>query len=196
MHHIKQQEKYWQQILERLSALMRILAMHNLSFRGSHDNLHRSGNGIFLKLIEYLALFDPLMNEHLRKIQDSETCVHYLGKDIQKKLVLLLVNAIKKEILAATHVSKYYSIILDCTCDVSHVQQMTMILRFVDIPSDTDNCEPESRIQKYIVGFVPIRDTTGAHITGVILHQLQEMSLLVIATCGQGYDNGNNMKGK
>lgn len=110
---IKQEEKYWQQILKRLIALVRVLGMQNLAFRETQEKLHTSGNGNFLKFVEYLALFDPLMDEHLCKIKDKEMHVPYLAKDIQNELIQLLSNAIKQKILASAHAAKYFSIILD-----------------------------------------------------------------------------------
>ncbi|XP_063797832.1 zinc finger MYM-type protein 1-like [Pseudophryne corroboree] len=195
MRIIKQKEKYWQQILERLIALVRVLGIQNLAFRGTNEKLHTAGNGNFLKFIEYLALFDPVMDEHIRKIRDKETYVHYLGKDIQNELIQLLSNIIKEEILKSAQVAKYFSIIIDCTPDVSHVEQMTKILRFVNIASLTDDCEPV-RIKEHFLGFLPLKETTGAGMTEIILHQLEEMALPVANLRGQGYDNGSNMKGK
>ena len=90
---IKKEEQYWQQILKRLIALARVLGMQNLAFHVTQEKLHTSGNGNFLKFVEFLALFDPLMDEHLRRIRDNETHVHYLGKDIQNELIQLLSNA-------------------------------------------------------------------------------------------------------
>ncbi|KAK4876036.1 hypothetical protein RN001_012458 [Aquatica leii] len=70
--------------------------------------------------------------------------VHYLGKDIQNELMQILAGGIKNKILSLVKSAKYYSIILDCTPDVSHIEQMTMIIRFVDIikPLDSEMFEP------------------------------------------------------
>ncbi|XP_065667771.1 zinc finger MYM-type protein 1-like [Hydra vulgaris] len=98
---VKKEEQYWQQILKRLIAIVRVLGMQNLAFRGTHEKLNTTDNGNFLKFVEFLALFDPLMDEHLRKIKDNETHVPYLGKDIQNELIHLLSNAIKQKILTS-----------------------------------------------------------------------------------------------
>ncbi|XP_076041798.1 zinc finger MYM-type protein 1-like [Oratosquilla oratoria] len=135
---LKQEEKYWQNFLERLIALSRVLAVQNLAFRGTNESLYSPNNGNFLKLVEFLALFDPVMNEHLRRIKNKETMVHYLGKRIQNELIQLLASAIKEKILAEVKLAKYFSIISDCTPDISHIEQLTTILRYVDIKKEPE----------------------------------------------------------
>ena len=120
---------------------------------------------IFLKFVEYLALFDPLMKEHLRKIINRETYVHYLGKEIQNELIQILATAIKKQITEAVTSAKYYSVVLDCTPDVSHVEQMTMILRFVDFAGS------EIQISEHFLGFIPLKETTGAFLAEVLIEK-------------------------
>ena len=119
--------------------------------------------------------------------------VHYLGKDIQNELIELLADAIRQEILKAIKSAKYYSIILDCTPDISHKEQMTIIIRFVELDSSK---EEKINISESFLGFVPLQETTGASMTETILNKLQEMDLKVENIRGQGYDNGSNMRGK
>ena len=185
---IRQEEEYWRQILQRLIALVRVLGMQNLAFRGKTEKLYSANNGNFLKLVEYLALFDPVMNEHLRRVKDQETMVHYLGKDIQNELIQLLASAIKQQILTHANSARYYSIIVDCTPDVSHIEQMTMIVRFVDViqPSENELSEPEVIIREHFLGFVPLQETTGAFIAETLLEQLKQMGLPIENLRGQG----------
>uniref|UniRef100_A0A674JYR2 DUF4371 domain-containing protein n=1 Tax=Terrapene triunguis TaxID=2587831 RepID=A0A674JYR2_9SAUR len=191
---IKKKEKYWQQIC----ILVRVLGGQNLTFHGHGRNqkLNTPGNGNFLKFVEYVALFDPVMKEHLRKITDHETQVHSLGKNMQNELIQILANAIKKKIVEAAHSAKYFSIILDCTPDVSHVEQMTMMIHLVDMEKSADEDNVEVLIKEHFWGFVPLKETTGAFMTETILQELEIMSLSGENLRGQGYDNGSNMKGK
>lgn len=48
--------------------------------------------------------------------------------------------------------AKYYSLILDCTPDVSHVEQMTIIVQIVKLITDERKCE----IKGFFLGFVPL----------------------------------------
>nr|XP_047135365.1 uncharacterized protein LOC100212059 [Hydra vulgaris] len=193
---INEKEQYWQRILERLIALVRVLATQNLAFRGTNEKLYNNTNGNFLKLVEYLALFDPTMNEHVRKIKNQEIkTAHYLGKEIQSELIQILANAIKDNILTRVKDAKYYSIILDCTPDNSHTEQMT-IIRFVDLESPTSHDGDLVKIKEHFLGFIPAEKSTGGFLAKALIEQLENFNLPIENLRGQGYDNGSNIKGK
>ena len=52
------------------------------------------------------------------------------------KIGYFLSKKIKDHILEQLRHAKYYSIILDCTLDVSHTEQMIMVVRFIKIVVD------------------------------------------------------------
>ncbi|CAH2293624.1 Hypothetical predicted protein [Pelobates cultripes] len=78
--------QYWQNVLQRLVAIVQYLGKQGLAFRGSSDTLYSENNGNYLKLVEMLATYDSVMQNHLKKIENSEISQHYLGKDIQNEL--------------------------------------------------------------------------------------------------------------
>jgi hypothetical protein len=164
------------------------LAKHSLAFRGTNSKLYDDSNGNFLGLVEMLA--DPVIQEHVRRITSEETQLHYLDPKIQNELIHLLASAIKSEIVRKIKRVKYFSVILDCTPDASHQEQMSLIIRYVD--SSSDNIS----IEESFLGFLDVNDTTGQALFEVLENELKCLDLDIDDVRGQGYDNGSNMKGK
>ena len=121
--------------LLRIIVIVKFLGKHNFAFRGTNEKLHQNSNGNFLGLIEMLDSFDPIVQEHVRPNTNDETCVYYLGHNIQNELILLLARAIKNEIVNKIKEVKYIFVILDCTLDISNQEQMSLIIRYVDVSS-------------------------------------------------------------
>ena len=102
-----------------------------------------------------LAEFDPVIKEHVDRITNDKIRDHYLDPSIQNELINLLAAAIKQKIIEKVKEAKYFSVILDCTPDASHQEQMSLIIRYVDASIDSF-CIEES-----FLGFLDVNDTTG-----------------------------------
>jgi len=185
---LEKEKDHWRKVLFRIVGIVKFLAKHNLAFRGSNSKLYDDSNGNFLGLVEMLAEFDPVIQEHVRRITNDETHVHYLGPRIQNELIHLLASAIKSEIIKKIKSAKYFSVILDCTPDVSHQEQMSLIIRYVDSTS--------GHVEESFLGFLDVNDTTGQALFDVLENELKILDLDIDNVRGQGYDNGSNMKGK
>ncbi|XP_028121906.1 zinc finger MYM-type protein 1-like [Camellia sinensis] len=69
---INKGREHWRQVLLRIVAIVITLAKNNLAFRGDNEKIYQEGNGIFLSLIEMLAKFDPVMQEHIQHVSHEE----------------------------------------------------------------------------------------------------------------------------
>jgi hypothetical protein len=138
--------------------------------------------------VELFAKFDLAMAEHLRRIRDKDTHVHYLGKDIQNQPIQISSEAVREEILENL---KYYSIIVDCTPDISKVEQLSVVVRFVKIKDGE-----EFRILEHFLDFRPTEQTSREELTKGILEELRKYNTPSENMRGQAYDNASNMKGK
>jgi hypothetical protein len=188
--HFEKEKDHWIEVLFRIVCIVKFLAKHNLAFRGTNSKLYEDSNGNFLGLVEMLAEFDPIIQEHVRRITSEETHDHYLDYKIQNELLHLLSSSIRSKIVRKIKRSKYFSFILDCTPDASHQEQMSLIIRYVDL-SASNVCIEES-----FLGFLDVNDTTGLGLFDVLEKELKLLDLDINDVRGQGYDNGSNMKGK
>lgn len=90
------------------------------------------------------------------------------------------------EIITDIQIAKYFSISVDSTPDVSHTDQLTVIMRYVS---------PEGSIQERFVKFLLINSHTGECIADAILTVLGELGINIDNCCGQCYDNASNVSG-
>ncbi|EOA18190.1 hypothetical protein CARUB_v10006669mg [Capsella rubella] len=130
---INKEKKHWRDVLLRIIALVKGLAKKNIAFRGSSDKIDEDNNGNFLGMVEVFGDFDPIMQEHIRRIEKQETHHHYLSPGIQNELIMMIGTEIQQLILKKIRCAKYFSVILDTTPDISYRDHMSLIIRCVDI---------------------------------------------------------------
>ncbi|XP_071056599.1 uncharacterized protein [Onthophagus taurus] len=164
------EKQHWRAILERFIEIIKYLCKQCLPLRRKSDQLFVRNNGNFLQLVQLLAKFDVTMSSHLQKTLQKNELIALLAKKIKEKILLLIQKA------------KYFSIVLDCTPDISNTEQMTIIIRFVS----TDD---QVQIQEHFLGFIDIKDSTGEGLTNYIIEKIKELNLDISNLRGQGYDN-------
>ncbi|XP_055307311.1 uncharacterized protein LOC129571529 [Sitodiplosis mosellana] len=174
--------------MKRLVASVQFLAQQSLAFRGHTSTLYDKNNGNFLKLIEMLAKFDPIMADHVNRATTTSKR-HYLSNRIQNELIECMASSVLDSIISAVKESKYYAIMVDCTSDLSHVEQMSTIVRYVTLCPN----ENKYKIEERFVSFVESKDGTGEGIGNSITSELERVDLDVQDMLSQGYDNGANM---
>ena len=192
---IKVESKKWYNILKRIIDVSLLLGERCLTFRGSSQRIGDSNNGNFLGLIELLSHWDPILKEHVLKVEESQKKgislqVHYLSNESQNEFIAECSGLVKQHILGERQFAKYYAIIVDSTPDSSHVEQTTFLLRYL--------VRHESRFEivERFLKFVDFSDKTGSKIAQIITKTLESDAISLVDCRAQGYDNAPNMSGK
>ena len=177
--------------MERLIDIVIFVAEKNLVCRESDKVLGSPHNGNFLGLFELLAKRDPVLIELKYRIIKHTTKKHYLSNTIQNEFINFVAEKVEKELMTQLTKAKYYTLSLDCTRDISHKEQMTVILRFVQ-------CDEEDgvRVKEAFFGYLRVDDSTGRGLLGTFMKRAEELGLNFADCGGQCYNNGANIKGK
>lgn len=185
---IQDEIKYWREILKRLLSVIRFLSSRGLPFRGSNQKIGNSSNGNYLGLLELIAQYDIVLQAHIEKFANKgKGHVSYLSANIADELIHLLAQNVRSTLLCQILESKYFALIIDSTPDVSHIDQLTIVIRYVD--------RNGIAIEKFLV-FLPNIGHTGAEMESAVINYLKEAGFNIMDCRGQAYDNASNMSGK
>ncbi|GFT59555.1 zinc finger MYM-type protein 1 [Trichonephila clavipes] len=89
----------------------------------------------------------------MQRINEKQLTQHYLSHNIQNELIALMSKSVIEEIIRRVKQAKYYAFLLDCTRDVSRVEQISIILRFCNSSTGA--------IEEHFVGFIAFAETRG-----------------------------------
>ncbi|KAF2881678.1 hypothetical protein ILUMI_24535 [Ignelater luminosus] len=142
----------------------------NLAFRGHRENLDaESSRGNLLELVNLLAKYDPVSNEHLTKIKLGNTkIVTYLSFQIQNEFINVLGDQVRKKIIQAVKETKYFCIVFDSTPNVSRTDQTSQILRYVKIEGFT------VAVVESFVDFLETEGKNAKQVAKMIMEKIDE----------------------
>lgn len=187
---IRDKVRAWRNILERIFATIQTLAQQNLALRGHRESITKNSNpGNFIAFIKYLSKFDPVMKEHVESVTTNPRRVSYFSHDIQNEIVSLLGNKVRKTITSSIKDAIYFSMSFDTTPDSSHEEQMSEIIRYVEVKRNS------VEIKESFIDFIPIKTKNAEGMTNVILQKLEKDDLDLRNCRGQSYDNQATMAG-
>ncbi|KAG8451639.1 hypothetical protein GDO86_003726 [Hymenochirus boettgeri] len=181
------EQKYWREVLRRVVAVVKFLGERGLPFRGNDEMFGSPQNGVFLGCLELIAQFDPFLHDHIQKYGGSGRGVsNYMSSTTVNEFIELMGGKVVDTIVKELDDAKYFSVIVDSTPDLSHIDQLTIIIRYVnkDVP-----------VERFL-GFVPIHSHTGEHLESTLLTVLADKKIDIQHCRGQSYDNASNMSGK
>ena len=119
--------------------------------------------------MELIAKFDSLLAHHIGKNANrGRGHTSCLSKTICEEFIAIMAKEVHAKITQEIKAARYFSISVDSTPDIAHVDQLTIVVRYFS----TSCHEPVERF----LTFLPIYSHTGEN--------LADMLLKYLATCG------------
>lgn len=132
------------------------LGRQNIALRGHRDQgiLNTStttssviNEGNFRELLKFrVASGDAILEKHLKTCNSKAT---YISHTTQENIIDCIKDELLTCILNDVNNFKYYSVVFDETTDVSHVSQLSLILRYID---------NKNNVHEKFVGFINCHD--------------------------------------
>ena len=179
---------FWVKVLNRVITIILTLASLSLDFRGHReeykDRICDGGN--FLGLVALLAEYDEVLSE---VVALPARATKYLSAAIQNELIDLLAKAVRSSFVKKSNASPFWLIILDSLSDVFRVDQLSVVIRWVQI--EGDNCS----VVESFMGFVKVTSPDAKGIASTAKKFIETLGIDFGKIRGQGYDGASVMSG-
>ncbi|GFX01226.1 zinc finger MYM-type protein 1 [Trichonephila clavipes] len=186
---IKKDIEYYHNVLKRVIAVVKYLAVRGLAFSGTEEVFGSPHNGNFMGALELLAEIDPFIRKHIEQRElRPKSSIAYLSKTIYEQIIEIMGKQIIKTITTqiSDNDTKYYSIVMDSAPDLDHNDQLAIVLRYCF----------RGKVYERFASLIKISSHTGLYLFNSVQEFLQTNGLLLDNCRGQLFDNAANMSGR
>ena len=180
---LQKQQETNREILHRIIDVILLLVKTGHPLRGHRENNESHNRGLFLEITQLLAKYDGLLKAHF---EDGPRNARYTSMTIQNYLISAIyhnmISLLKEEFSGIV----YFSIMMDEASDLSHKEQVSIVVRYVD---------SQYVIQERLVDVESTDSTTAEALFQILLKGLSKIGLTTDNLVGQCYDGASNMRG-
>ena len=125
------ESQYWRKVLHRIVSVVQFLRERGLAFRGKDEVIGSASNGVYLGILELNSNHDTFLAKHIQwHANKGLGHTSYLSSTVCEEVIELMGHKVMSTIINEIKRAKYY-ISVDSTPDAMHVDQLTVIIRYV-----------------------------------------------------------------
>ena len=168
--------------LKTIAEVVLLCAKQDLALRGHREGQTSNNKGNFLGILNVVAKHDPVVQKKLTQGPRNST---YTSADIQNDMLHVMAEAVRNKITADVNKAGIYSIMADETRDCSKKEQLSIVVRYVDVES--------ANIHEHFLAFTEADTLNAEDLSAYILQTLDTFKLDPAAIVSQGYDMASAM---
>ncbi|XP_075085047.1 uncharacterized protein LOC142168284 [Nicotiana tabacum] len=165
--------------LEASIDVARLLLLYGLPFRGHDESETSTNKGLFLGFLRWHGDKHPDVGKViLENAPQNDTLTCHMINVCAKETIKAIIGDLNGD---------YFGILVDESKDISHKEQIALVLRYVD---------KNGEVVERFIGLVHVSDTSACSLKEAIYSLLSEHSLSPSQIRGQGDDGASNMRGE
>ena len=170
-----------------------MLAMCNLPFRWSTEELSNKNKGNFLSIIQLIAKYDSVLDKLLQLPKSSPK---YLSPSIQNELISFLAGQVLQDIKIELQSAPFLPSFLIPRRMSAKKDQLSEVFRYVKNAYHDEGTPRELQVIEAFTSFTEVEDSSAIGLHKLITNSIQEKGLDIKNCNGQGYDGAAVMRGK
>ncbi|GFV52261.1 zinc finger MYM-type protein 1 [Trichonephila clavipes] len=105
-------------------------------------------NGKYLGILELIAEYNPILSSHIAVYDNKgQRKPSYLSSIICEEIIEIKGNKAQENIIKDMQEAKYFSLSIDYISDISHTNQLTVVLRYVRVS--------DGEVAEHFLTFIP-----------------------------------------
>ena len=124
----------------------------------------------------------------MERVKGGPLNATYTSPEIQNQLLNVMPNMVRRSICNAVQNVGPFSLLADESKDLSKTEQLTVVLRYVDIN--------DGSIHEHFLTYVPMTNFTAESLSIYLVDTLREYELDPKQIISQGYDGATVMSGR
>ncbi|CAF3472113.1 unnamed protein product [Rotaria socialis] len=187
------------QKLAKIVSALHLCCRQMIAIRGHLESESSANRGNFIELLNWTSGTDPIASSILNDSAKNST---YLSPYIQNELISLLALHIRQQISEKERSLNYarrcvFSLMVDESRDVSGHEQLSVVLRVVDIEIKTsDENQLTSLFKEYFLGFVKLDEFDAQTLTDEIVKFLSSLNIDLNYCIAMCFDGASVLSGK
>ena len=170
--------------IKTIAEILLFCSRQEIGIRGHREDKSSMNRGNFLELVDLVAKHDTVVQQKIANAPQNAT---YLSPQIQNDLLHIMASIVQSKISMDVRKAGIYSILADETKDFSKREQLSIVLRYVDLESAT--------IHERFLTYVEAKRMDAQALATYILDTLQQHGLDPSKIISQGYDGASVMSG-
>ena len=170
--------------LKTIAEVILLCAKQDLALRGHREGPNSDNRGNFLEILNVVAKHDPIVQ---RKLTQGPRNATYTSGDIQNDMLDTMAEIVRNKITTSIKNAGIYSIMADETRDYSKKEQLSIVVRCVDVES--------ANVYEHFLAFTEATSLNAESLCTYILNTLDTFKLDSAGIVSQGYDGASVMSG-
>ena len=138
--------------------------------------------------MKFLAVFDSVLQERLGFIESYLHSTSYLSPGVQNESIHPMASHVRKNLTEKIKKAKYCVLIFNSTPDQVHCEQVSEVIKYVDIDFDKKTVGAK----EFFLGFFQLHQKDAASFVEVIMQHIQKDEIKIESCSSQCYDKYDN----
>ena len=170
--------------VKTIAEILLLCSKQEIALRGHRESNDSMNRGNFLEILHLVAQHDADVKHRL---ENGPNNAMYTSPEIQNSILHIMAGIIQQKICSAVKKAGVYSILADETKDCSKVEQLAIVLRYVDIDTATQH--------EHFLTYIAAESLNAEGLSSYILDTLKKFGLDPKGVVSQGYDEASVMSG-